>query len=85
MDGPTIVRHVSLDAAGDVIPWGSKKDAPSIRDDTRGQPKRPWHRKVRHADKTDVFAKRVVRGTSPVCREDEYKGSPCNAGGECNG
>ena len=28
-----------------VIPQGSKKDAPSIKDDTKGQPKRPWHRK----------------------------------------
>ena len=27
-DGPTTVRHVSLDIAGDVIPWGSEKRCP---------------------------------------------------------
>ena len=48
-----------------MIPRGSKKDAASIKTDTRGQPKRPWHRKAKNANKTDVFAKRVVRTTSP--------------------
>ena len=46
MDGPAIVRHVSPDVAGEVIPQGSKKDAFSIRDDTRGQPKHSWHKKA---------------------------------------
>ena len=27
-DGPAIVRHASLDAARDVIPWGSGKRCP---------------------------------------------------------
>ena len=43
----------------------TKKDAPSIKNDARGQSKRPWHRKAKDGDKTNVFAKRVVRNTSP--------------------
>ena len=35
-------------------------------EDTRGQPKRPRYRNTNDRDKTDVFAKRVARGTSPV-------------------
>ena len=48
------------------IPQVGKKDAPGIRADTRGQPKRPWHRKAKDKDKTDVFVKRVVGDASPA-------------------
>ena len=39
-----------------------KKDALGIRDDTRGQPKHPWHRKA--MDKADALVRRVVWATS---------------------
>ena len=63
-DGPAIVRHASPDAAGNVIPWSSKKDAPGIKDVSRGQSKHPRHQKA--IDKADVLVKRVVWATSPT-------------------
>ena len=59
-DGPMTVRHVNPDTAGDVIPQGSKKDVLTIKDDTRGQPKHPWHQKAMDINKTDEFVKRLV-------------------------
>ena len=46
VDGPVTTGRVSSDAAGGVIPWDSKKDAPGIRDDIRGQPKHPSIKKT---------------------------------------
>ena len=64
-------RYTDQQEEGDTI--GQQKDATGNKDDTRGQSKRPWHRKATDIDKTDMLVKRVVRATSPVCREDECK------------
>ena len=66
VDGPGTNRGISTEKDGGVIPQDNGKDAPGIRKDTRGQPKRPWLRNKKKEDKTDVFAKRVVGGTSPM-------------------
>ena len=42
-----------------------KKDAPGIRDDSRGQPKHPKPRKMTDVDKIDAIVKQVVWATSP--------------------
>ena len=46
------------------IPEGSKNDAPSIKDDTKGSRSVSSFKKRGNADKTDMFAKRVVRDTN---------------------
>ena len=60
----------------------ANKDAPGIKNDTRGQPKRPWHQN-KDIDKTNALVRRVDRVTSPDAWRINVSThrAMCNAGG----
>ena len=66
VDAPVTVRDVSPGADENVIPQGSRKDAPTIGRKIPRDNRSTLGIKMQNGDKTNVLANRVVRDTSPM-------------------
>ena len=65
VDAPVTVRDVSPNADGDVIPEGSQIKMPLISMEIPWDSRSALGIRMQSGDKTNEFASRVVRGTSP--------------------